>query len=86
MKTIYFASYSNNDGDSKVLKASKSLVELQSYCIRRAQKIVNILGKDEYQYTRKRRGRRIDIWIHYKDDCDIVSVVESFEIQPVGVI
>lgn len=85
MKTIYVATYGyyNQDEADRPVKASTSLCELQTWCLKQAEKFVKEEGND-VEYKRVRHHRVINIVVVRKDDPD--DGIAWWEIRPVGVI
>lgn len=80
-KHIWIATYESFDSSVKMLKASTSLLALQTFVLNKAKKAVKILGS-EYEYNRTRAGNVI--YVHVQMKGDPLSPVEWFTIQRVG--
>lgn len=81
---IWVAHHQSMDDEGAVIKASASVTTLQTYCLKRAEKAIKILGKYEYEYFRFRNGNTITIQIREKGDP--FSVCEWFTIKRVQAI
>lgn len=75
---VWIASHESFDDGSKQLKACTSLLMLQTYVIKKAEKAVKSLG-DEYEYVRIRTGNNIQFQIREKGDP--LGPVEWFTIK-----
>jgi len=85
-KYIYTASYCNVDeDDEKMIKASTSLLKLQTYCMKKAEKIVKLnneeISPDYCSLYRRRKGNIITLIIHRFDEK--WDVIEWFTIKRV---
>lgn len=82
-KDIYVATYDNIDHEGHVERVSESMLALQTFCLKKAEKLVEYQGDDVYELVRKRKGRVITIQLKYKEGGEII---EWYTIRPVKLI
>jgi hypothetical protein len=78
---IWVASHQSMDDEGAVIKASTSLLTLQTYVIKRAERAVKNLGIYEYEYFRFRERNTITVQVRHRGDP--MGMVEWFTIKRV---